>query len=291
MFRVFALLVFLFSNSAFTQEAVNFFELAKNGNISKIQSLVNYGFVDVNEKSPEGKTALMYAAENGNSRTASVLLDLGANMDEVDNNGNTALMYAIKHGKPEAALRLIKRGASLEGVTGLMISEFKASNPDNKAVNEVLAMLFGQKEIEALNRVRKEHDEKTYQQTKAMLISYVFGDKAVMPTDIELLDAFIEKILQDLSSGEEANFNFASSLLANKDVINFLEEAQLYVYINKTASYPEYNKILALFRGYADLDLITSTETSALLNNPDLLRVKNEYLNDMKRAMKIYRSK
>ena len=53
----------------------------------------------------------MFAADNGHSETAKVLLDNGATPNQADKNGDTALMFAAVGGHSEAAKVLLDNGA------------------------------------------------------------------------------------------------------------------------------------------------------------------------------------
>jgi ankyrin repeat protein len=55
--------------------------------------LMDHG-ADVNAKSTTGKTALMIAAEKGDSDTVRALLQHGARVNERDSKGKTALQHA-----------------------------------------------------------------------------------------------------------------------------------------------------------------------------------------------------
>eukprot|EP00588_Corethron_pennatum_P029489 CAMPEP_0194337712 /NCGR_PEP_ID=MMETSP0171-20130528/77184_1 /TAXON_ID=218684 /ORGANISM="Corethron pennatum, Strain L29A3" /LENGTH=69 /DNA_ID=CAMNT_0039101587 /DNA_START=697 /DNA_END=906 /DNA_ORIENTATION=+ len=52
---------------------------------------------------------LMYASYGGKKEIVCMLLDLGANTDDVDNCGKTALKYAIKNGHEEISRLLSER--------------------------------------------------------------------------------------------------------------------------------------------------------------------------------------
>lgn len=52
-------------------------------------------FPNINIQDSTGKTALMYAAINGNFLVTKMLVEYGAALDTEDNYGKTALMYAV----------------------------------------------------------------------------------------------------------------------------------------------------------------------------------------------------
>jgi len=62
---------------------------------------------------PGGMTALLYAARNGHSGSAEVLLDAGADIELADANGITPVLMAISNNHLDTARALIGRGAEL----------------------------------------------------------------------------------------------------------------------------------------------------------------------------------
>jgi len=76
--------------------------------------------IDARE-SGTGKTALIYAIEQGHLETAELLLRCGAGINTVDNQGNTALMFS----NSETAPLLIRNGADLNTVNGFGYTPLK----------------------------------------------------------------------------------------------------------------------------------------------------------------------
>ncbi len=71
--------------------------------------------VNINAKSDSGITALMYAADRGNTQSANKLIESGADVNATDNDNWTALMYAASdQGHLACVELLIKHGANLE---------------------------------------------------------------------------------------------------------------------------------------------------------------------------------
>lgn len=68
---------------------------------------------DVNARTDNGKTALMYACENAQPPSAiRLLIDGNADVNASDNNGKTALMYACEHyATPDSIYLLLAAGA------------------------------------------------------------------------------------------------------------------------------------------------------------------------------------
>jgi ankyrin repeat protein len=63
---------------------------AENGHIDVVSLLLN-NKANVNDKNPNGSTALTLAAENGHSEIVSILLANGANVNDKDSNGCSAM--------------------------------------------------------------------------------------------------------------------------------------------------------------------------------------------------------
>jgi ankyrin repeat protein len=77
-----------------------------NDDIPTIRLLIEHK-VNINWKDGFGDTALMYAAQTGNTLVINYLLDNGADIHAKDDKGNTVLS-AAKEGKHEDAIKLIE---------------------------------------------------------------------------------------------------------------------------------------------------------------------------------------
>ena len=64
-----------------------------NGDVEQIRSLLNLG-ADIEEKTPDGSTPLMFASYKGHLNVVQLLLDQGANILAKNNYGNTAKYIA-----------------------------------------------------------------------------------------------------------------------------------------------------------------------------------------------------
>ena len=86
--------------------------------------------VDVNARSEDGSTALIFAAMKGHTEVAKFLLLKGGPMDYTDSNGFSALTYAIREGHKETYDLLLEAGANPNTTTGnaLMTAVFSVNN-------------------------------------------------------------------------------------------------------------------------------------------------------------------
>ena len=74
-------------------------------------SMMIDGGANVDAQDGKGTTSLMLAAVRGNARTANVLLDAGATLKTRDSEGKTALHYAIQESRREVVEVLVERGS------------------------------------------------------------------------------------------------------------------------------------------------------------------------------------
>ena len=83
---------------------------AQNGNNNAVSHILDLD-ANVNEKTSQGKTALMLAASNGHTDTAKLLIDRGADVKAQDAFGTTALIVAATAGHNDTAQLLLSYGA------------------------------------------------------------------------------------------------------------------------------------------------------------------------------------
>ncbi|KAL6617339.1 ankyrin repeat-containing domain protein [Neocallimastix sp. 'constans'] len=91
----------------FTSQKVPNLSTSIQSNFVIIQCLVDHG-AEINYKNHEGVTALMLASQYGSLRVVKYLIQMGANLDIVDNEGNDVIKYAERSIFFENYLNLIK---------------------------------------------------------------------------------------------------------------------------------------------------------------------------------------
>ena len=103
-------------------------QAARFGDVKGVGKYAAEG-LDVNEKSKQGKTALILAASAGHAKAVEALLDLGADVQTQDRNGASALVLAATEGHAEVVRVLLSRGANVaakdhDGGTALLNAVF-----------------------------------------------------------------------------------------------------------------------------------------------------------------------
>ena len=99
----------LISNASYLDKQL--IEAVRNGNISRVESLLDRG-ADVNVRAGYyGWTPLMVAVYYGHPDIAKLLIERGANVNARDRYGHTPLAFAKHHGKKEIIKLLENAGA------------------------------------------------------------------------------------------------------------------------------------------------------------------------------------
>ena len=112
-----------------------FFDAIRDNDVAKVTDLLNQDSrlleQTIARENGEGamreRTPLMYAAQWGNQPMVSLLLEQGAQVDQVTKDGRTPLMIAAQEGHLEVAQYLVEKGAQVDqatkdGRTPLMIA-------------------------------------------------------------------------------------------------------------------------------------------------------------------------
>ena len=90
-----------------------FFEAVDLNNLTKMKEAMISSDVNINAKGDNGKTALIFAAENGFHLIVEELIKAKADLNLTDLEGKTALIVSVKWYRFEIAKALIKAGADV----------------------------------------------------------------------------------------------------------------------------------------------------------------------------------
>lgn len=86
---------------------------AQRGLVNNLKVLLKHN-ANVNYQNPiSGFTALASAASAGQEQAAKILVDNGADVEQIDHDGRTALFYAAEHGQTSLMKQLQKMGANM----------------------------------------------------------------------------------------------------------------------------------------------------------------------------------
>lgn len=143
-FRVFvaAGLLSLASASAFAElPKQTLGDLVRAGKRESVLAAITSPGVDVNEKAPDGSTALMWATYNADKELVNALLKRGAKANVANRYGATALSEAIKLDDIDLVRTLLDAGAdvnspNLDNQTALMLAISGGSLPISKLLIE-----------------------------------------------------------------------------------------------------------------------------------------------------------
>jgi ankyrin repeat protein len=116
-------------------------DLVRAGKRESVLAAITSPDVNVNEKAPDGSTALMWAAFNADRELVRALLKAGAKADVTSHYGATALSEAIKLDDIEMVRALLDAGANvnspnLDNQTALMLAISGGSLPISKLLIE-----------------------------------------------------------------------------------------------------------------------------------------------------------
>ncbi len=87
-------------------------QAASKGDIARVQVLINQG-ANINEVDKNKHTPLMHAIFKGQTQAAKALVTMGANINMQDKDAYPALFHAISYGNVEVAKVLLEKGADL----------------------------------------------------------------------------------------------------------------------------------------------------------------------------------
>jgi uncharacterized protein len=121
--------------------AATLIDAARSGNVAMVRTLVRDNRASARAATPDGTTALHWAASNGDLESVKILLAAGANPRASNRYGVTPLALACQRGDPRVVERLLTAGArttdALPGGETPLMTAARAGNAD--AVRTLLA--------------------------------------------------------------------------------------------------------------------------------------------------------
>jgi len=100
------------SDPVFSTPPDNIYTAAKAGNVEAVKGFITDGKWDPASPDDTGTTPLNYAAANGNVEIIRIMVEHGANPNQIDIHKNTPLKVAEKAGKTDAVAVLKELGAT-----------------------------------------------------------------------------------------------------------------------------------------------------------------------------------
>jgi uncharacterized protein len=127
--------------SPFSAYYANVARAAAKNDAEAVRRLVGGGDGNPNQTDDSSRTAMHYAAINGNLQIMAILIKANAKLNPVDSLGDTPLHLAVEQNQSEAAKLLLDAGAEVDprnkdGLTPLMIA---AGHGDLEIVRVLLA--------------------------------------------------------------------------------------------------------------------------------------------------------
>lgn len=136
------------------RDSVALFEAVDNGGVGTIELLLAQKELDVNAIHPQrfNRTALMLAAQNGNTQIVNALLDrTDVKLNQKDLEDNTALSLATISGQYDIVLTLLKRGGidldsqnSLGSTALILAATARGGRKDTEAKLSIALLLLSQ---------------------------------------------------------------------------------------------------------------------------------------------------
>jgi len=124
--------------------SVSLHDAAKRGDLQRLQEFVKDG-KDVNGKDFKGVTPLGYAVGHDQLSCVKVLIDMKANLNEVDSAGNSAVHFAAGYGRVKVLEHLLARGANASKVNQMGMTPMAAAQQNNQQQAMALLQRHGAK--------------------------------------------------------------------------------------------------------------------------------------------------
>lgn len=110
------IILFIFYIQALSAPADDIHEAAKQGDLTKVKTLLEKDPELIDAKDENGETPLFRASESGHKDIVEYLIVKGAQVNAQNNANQNALFYAAYYGQPEIVNLLLSKGADFKGV-------------------------------------------------------------------------------------------------------------------------------------------------------------------------------
>jgi hypothetical protein len=124
--------------------SVSLHDAAKRGDLQRLQEFVKDG-KDINGKDFKGVTPLGYAVGHDQLSCVKVLIDMKANLNEVDSAGNSAVHFAAGYGRVKVLEHLLARGANASKVNQMGMTPMAVAQQNNQQQAMALLQRHGAK--------------------------------------------------------------------------------------------------------------------------------------------------
>merc|ERR1719398_259338 len=119
--------------------SVSLHDAAKRGDLQRLQEFVKDG------KDFKGVTPLGYAVGHDQLSCVKVLIDMKANLNEVDSAGNSAVHFAAGYGRVKVLEHLLARGANASKVNQMGMTPMAVAQQNNQQQAMALLQRHGAK--------------------------------------------------------------------------------------------------------------------------------------------------
>merc|ERR1712072_1479737 len=124
--------------------SVSLHDAARRGDLQRLQEFAKDG-KDINGKDFKGVTPLGYAVGHDQLSCVKVLIDMKANLNEVDSAGNSAVHFAAGYGRVKVLEHLLARGANGSKVNQMGMPPMAAAQQNNQQQAVALLQRHGAK--------------------------------------------------------------------------------------------------------------------------------------------------
>jgi len=124
--------------------SVSLHDAARRGDLQRLQEFAKDG-KDINGKDFKGVTPLGYAVGHDQLSCVKVLIDMKANLNEVDSAGNSAVHFAAGYGRVKVLEHLLARGANASKVNQMGMTPMAAAQQNNQQQAVALLQRHGAK--------------------------------------------------------------------------------------------------------------------------------------------------